>query len=122
MNHCPAHKGVHTKVIVFRQTTICANKIILDGYHLVRLDDRWSLTNTELIARPRQRRKRCTTAVKTARGETMDDEVEAAHNGRAATRNNVAAAACGGRSAGRGYNDDRKWTDGLEQRGGPAKR
>ena len=85
----------------------------IDGYHLVRLDDRWSLTNTELIARPRQRRKRCTRAVKTARGETVDDEVEAAHNGCAATQNNVAAAACGGRSAGRGYNNDKNRTNGL---------
>ena len=57
---------------------------------MVRLDDRWSLTNTELIARPRQRRKRCTTVVKTAEVKTVDDEVEAAHNGRAVTQNNVA--------------------------------
>ena len=52
----------------------------------------------------------------------MDDEVEAAHNGRAATRNNVAVSARGGRSAGRGYNNDKKRIDGLERRGGPAKR
>ena len=52
----------------------------------------------------------------------MDDEVEAARNGRVATQNNVAAAACGGRSTGRGYNNDKKRTDGLERRGGPAKR
>ena len=52
----------------------------------------------------------------------MDDEVEAAHNGRAVARNNVAAAAGGGRTAGRGYNDDKKCTDGSECRGGPAKR